>query len=85
MSSDPPPVAVDQYTEEYFLERVGGAEFFRLYGPKVLKPALAYALKRAAVEAGMEALDLGCGRGNCSIIWLKRAFMPSGLISLPRP
>lgn len=64
MSSDPPPVAVDQYTEEYFLERVGGAEFFRLYGPKVLKPALAYALKRAAVEAGMEALDLGCGRGE---------------------
>ena len=64
MSSEPTSVPAEQYTEEYFLERVGGAEFFRLFGPKVLKPALAYALQRSDVAAGMTALDLGCGRGE---------------------
>jgi SAM-dependent methyltransferase len=64
MSSDPRPVEVDQYTEEYFLERVGGAEFFRLYGPRIVKPALAYALHRADLKEGMTALDMGCGRGE---------------------
>lgn len=62
MSSE--SVAPEEYTEEYFLERVGGAEFFKLYGPKILKPALAYALDHADVKKGMTALDLGCGRGE---------------------
>ncbi|MBI3551466.1 MAG: class I SAM-dependent methyltransferase [Elusimicrobia bacterium] len=64
MSSERPPVPAEEYTEDYFLERVGGAEFFKLYGARVLKPALAYALSRSGVEGGMTALDLGCGRGE---------------------
>lgn len=58
------PVGADQYTKDYFLKECGGAEFFSLYGPRILKPVLAYALKRAQVEPGMTALDVGCGRGE---------------------
>lgn len=52
------------YDERYFLESVGGAEFFRLYGPRIVKPAAAYALRAAGLEPGMSALDVGCGRGE---------------------
>lgn len=55
---------VQACSEDYFLERVGGAEFFKLYGPRVVKPVMAYALKRAALEPGLRALDAGCGRGE---------------------
>jgi ubiquinone/menaquinone biosynthesis C-methylase UbiE len=54
----------EQYTEDYYLESCGGAEFFKRYGASVLKPVLAHALKRAEVKAGMAALDVGCGRGE---------------------
>src|SRR5690349_19407230 len=64
MSSEPKSVGSEEYPEDYFLERVGGAEFYRRYGPKVLKPALQFALKRSGLAKGMTALDLGCGRGE---------------------
>lgn len=62
MSAD--PVSSESYSEEYYLGSCGGAEFFRLYGPKVPKPPAAYALKAAAVGEGMRVLDVGCGRGE---------------------
>lgn len=58
------PISPEAYTEEYFRASCGGAEFFRLYGPKVLKPSLAHVLKRAELGPGMRALDVGCGRGE---------------------
>lgn len=58
------PVGSALYDERYFDENCGGMEFFRLYGPKVLKPPLAYAFKRAQVRPGMSVLDVGCGRGE---------------------
>lgn len=58
------PVAAEEYSRDYFLSRCGGAEFFELYGPKVLKPTLAYCLSRAALAPGLRALDIGCGRGE---------------------
>jgi len=67
MSADrsaPAPVDPAHYTEDYFLEDVGGAEFYRLYGPRVVSPVLAYALSKARLEPGMRALDIGCGRGE---------------------
>lgn len=57
-------VPAERYTEDYFLGRCGGAEFFDRYGPKVLKPTMAYSFARAGVASGMRVLDLGCGRGE---------------------
>ncbi|MEK7746971.1 MAG: class I SAM-dependent methyltransferase, partial [Elusimicrobiota bacterium] len=54
----------ESYGERYYLESCGGAEFFRLYGAKVLKPQLAAAFKSAGLRPGMRVLDLGCGRGE---------------------
>lgn len=65
MSAEEPRAAPPKaYDERYFLEDCGGAEFFRTYGARVLKPQLAYALKRAELAPGMRVLDLGCGRGE---------------------
>lgn len=58
------PVPPDPYTRDYFLDDCGGSEFFRLYGPRVLKPQLAYCLREAALRPGMAVLDVGCGRGE---------------------
>lgn len=58
------PVDSGSYSEAYYLGSCGGAEFFRLYGAEVPKPPVAYALKAAAVGAGMKVLDVGCGRGE---------------------
>ncbi|MFA6004591.1 MAG: hypothetical protein WC881_11045, partial [Elusimicrobiota bacterium] len=64
MSQAPRAVDPGLYTKEYFLQEVGGAEFYRLYGPRVVKPVQAYALRKAALKPGMRALDIGCGRGE---------------------
>ncbi|MBI4679306.1 MAG: class I SAM-dependent methyltransferase [Elusimicrobia bacterium] len=58
------PVDASRYDERYFDEDCGGAEFYRLFGPKLLKPPLSYSLRRARIKAGMAVLDLGCGRGE---------------------
>ncbi|MBI5199962.1 MAG: class I SAM-dependent methyltransferase [Elusimicrobia bacterium] len=63
MSAEP-AVPAERYTEDYFLGRCGGAEFFELYGARVLKPVQAYSLRRAGLANGMRVLDLGCGRGE---------------------
>lgn len=60
----PESVGPENYTEGYFEASCGGADFFRLYGAKVLKPPLAYAFKRAGILPGMKVLDIGCGRGE---------------------
>lgn len=62
MSSE--PVASSAYTEEYFRAACGGAEFYSLYGPRIPKPQLAYALKRGDLRPGLSVLDVGCGRGE---------------------
>ncbi len=58
------PVPADLYTDRYFREDCGGNEFFRAFGPKVLKPPLAYSLFKAELDSGMRVLDIGCGRGE---------------------
>ncbi|MBI5624127.1 MAG: methyltransferase domain-containing protein [Elusimicrobia bacterium] len=58
------PVGAVLYDERYFEEDCGGAEFYRLFGPRILKPALSYSFRRAAVAPGMSVLDIGCGRGE---------------------
>lgn len=62
MSSE--PVAAAVYTADYFRRACGGAEFYGLYGPRVPKPQLAYALRLAALAPGQRVLDVGCGRGE---------------------
>lgn len=52
------------YDDQYYRESCGGSEFFSRYGAKVLKPQLAYSLKRAELAPGMRVLDVGCGRGE---------------------
>lgn len=62
MSSE--PVASGLYTADYFRDACGGSEFYALYGPRVPKPQLAYALRLARLGPGMTVLDVGCGRGE---------------------
>lgn len=62
MSSE--PVASAAYTEDYFRAACGGAEFYALYGARIPKPQLAYALKRGELRPGLSVLDVGCGRGE---------------------
>lgn len=57
-------MSAQAYTEEYFTDSVGGAEFFRLYRGRVVKPAMQLALARAELKPGLTALDAGCGRGE---------------------
>lgn len=64
------PVPSESYSEEYYRQSCGGAEFFAAFGPKVPKPTLAYCLKRASLQEGMRVLDIGCGRGE--ILYLAR-------------
>ncbi len=64
MSVRPKPVPAELYSDEYFREVVGGGEFFEAFGPKVLKPQLAHAVRRAQLASGMRVLDIGCGRGE---------------------
>lgn len=62
MSAPRPPAS--DYDLNYYENSCGGHEFYRAYGVKVLKPALAYSLKRAEIKAGQDVLDVGCGRGE---------------------
>lgn len=55
---------MESCSEDYFLERVGGSEFFKRYGPRIVKPVMAYALQTARLKRGMRVLDAGCGRGE---------------------
>lgn len=64
MSSSEKPVSAEHYGEGYFLDSVGGAEFFKRYGPRIVKPVFAYALRKAGLQPGQAALDAGCGRGE---------------------
>ncbi len=52
------------YTEDYFLERCGGVEFFKKFGANVLKPMMQIAVNKAELAPGMKILDIGCGRGE---------------------
>ena len=70
-SSEPQPVSASLYTEDYFRSSCGGNEFFDRFGPKVLKPSMAYSFREAGVRPGMRVLDLGCGRGE--LLWHARA------------
>ena len=63
----PPPdpkVPAGIYDDRYFLESCGGIEFYRRYGPRVLKPMMQLCWKLARVEKGMRVADVGCGRGE---------------------
>jgi len=63
----PPPeqkVSAEIYDDQYFLQSCGGIEFFKLYGPKILKPMMRLCWKRAGVAKGMVVADIGCGRGE---------------------
>jgi SAM-dependent methyltransferase len=59
-----PKVSADIYDDQYFLQSCGGIEFFKRYGPKILKPMMQLCWKRARVEKGMRVADVGCGRGE---------------------
>ena len=54
----------DLYNNQYYLNSVGGVEFFRAYGCRVLKPAFQAAVARGELKLPMKVLDVGCGRGE---------------------
>lgn len=64
MDQSAPKVSADIYDDQYFLQSCGGIEFFKLYGPKVLKPMMQLCWKLAAVKPGQRVADIGCGRGE---------------------
>ena len=57
-------VSAEIYDDQYFLQSCGGIEFFKLYGPKILKPMMQLCWRRAGVRKGMAVADIGCGRGE---------------------
>lgn len=59
-----PKVPAGIYDDQYFLQSCGGIEFYKLYGPRILKPMMQLCWKRARVEKGMRVADIGCGRGE---------------------
>ncbi len=64
MSDQPQPVSPDLYTEEYFLTACEGYEAFLQSDGENLSRRLAAAFALAAVEPGMNVLDVACGRGE---------------------
>lgn len=67
------------YTEEYFLNRCGGVEFYRLYGHKVLKPIMQAAVLAADLRPGQRLIDVGCGRGELSAHLHEKGFDVTGV------
>jgi len=64
LSDQPQPVSPDLYTEEYFLTACEGYEAFLQSDGENLSRRLAAAFALAAVEPGMNVLDVACGRGE---------------------
>ncbi|NLX10794.1 MAG: class I SAM-dependent methyltransferase [Chloroflexi bacterium] len=63
----PEPLSSSLYTEEYFLTACEGYEDFLSSDGENLSRRLKAAFELAAVEPGMQVLDVGCGRGE--IVW----------------
>ncbi len=60
----PQPLSPKLYTEEYFLTACEGYEDFLSSDGENLSRRLKEAFAYAAVEPGMQILDVGCGRGE---------------------
>lgn len=52
------------YTDSYYQNSVGGVEFFRMYGCRILKPSFQAAVRAVDMGRPMKVLDVGCGRGE---------------------
>ena len=61
---DRPSLPPDLYTEEYFLNACEGYEEFSESQGERLSRRLSAAIAIADVKAGMQVLDVGCGRGE---------------------
>ncbi|MDE2141880.1 MAG: class I SAM-dependent methyltransferase, partial [Elusimicrobia bacterium] len=72
-------VSADIYDDQYFLQSCGGIEFYKLYGPKVLKPMMQLCWKRAQVNKDMNVADVGCGRGEILYHLVKAGARAHGL------
>lgn len=68
----PEPISPTLYTEEYFLTACEGYEDFLDSDGENLSRRLKAAFELAAVEPGMQVLDVACGRGeivrHCSLL-----------------
>ncbi|NWF67729.1 MAG: class I SAM-dependent methyltransferase [Chloroflexi bacterium] len=62
--SDPQPLPSTLYTEEYFRTACEGYDEFNASEGAHLSRRLAAAFALAEVKAGMQVLDVGCGRGE---------------------
>lgn len=72
-------VSSENYTEDYYLQRCGGVEFFKVYGAKVLKPVMQSAVLAARLKPGHKVLDLGCGRGEVTAHLTQKGFDALGI------
>ena len=77
-STPDPKVSAEIYDEQYF-QNCGGVEFYRRYGPKVLKPMMQLCWKLAKVDNDMNVADVGCGRGEILYHLVKAGARAHGL------
>ncbi len=75
----PAPIPAEDYTLEYYETCCQGFEEFKSSGGERLPMRLAMPLELAEIKAGMQVVDIGCGRGELMLHCARRGAPTWGL------